>query len=262
MASSGATGAAGASEGTRTSLGSQHGTGAPTQRAAHPGAPHGCPSRKCVPVRLWAPRCRRLPGAACAQHRVAAAAGGLSPRQSAAVRSPQLRSHPQAGAGRGEVAGPSRSRRMSQQQHLPSALARRIPPPSALVAPQRDGSRAGDTGGVEVCSCGWKGSSQRKPTHCPCHHPTILLRGHCRGTMLSWGDIANRGLPRHGLLQPQGQAAAGREGAGGRGLGLSWQPAVTPQEPSRSAALRRGWGFSQFPHAAETLPQSESRGVS
>lgn len=51
MVRSGALGAARASKGARTSLGSQCGEGAPTHRPAHLGALHGYPSHKWVPHR-------------------------------------------------------------------------------------------------------------------------------------------------------------------------------------------------------------------
>ena len=174
-----------------------------------------------------------------------------------------VRTHKQVPA-EGKWRVPAAAGAPSQQQHLPSAPTGHIPPPLAPAAPQAAGRGVGDAGRAEVCGHGWRGSSRQTPTRCPhCHPGAILLRGHCRGTLLSWGDTSSLGgCPSMGYCSPRARLQLEGTQGGDRGPGLSRQPAVTPEEPSQSVGPCWGWGSSRFPQAAETLFQSESRGVS
>lgn len=201
--------------------------------------------RTAAPAISGSPRGCGLTGAACAQHRVAMAAGGLSPQQSAVVWSPQLRSHPQAGAGRGEVAGTSRSGRTV------SAAASSLCPNRAHPTP----ISAGGTPGCRERSGGcWQGGGvwPRMEGQLPADtHPLPPLPSWCHPAAGSLqGDTAELGghqqpggLPQYGLLQPQGQATAGRDAR--RGPGARAFPAASgdPRRAQPVSGAMLGLGF-------------------
>lgn len=198
---------------------------------------------------LWG---RGLAGDACAQHRVAKAAGGLSPRRSSAVGCPQLHSHPQAGADRGEVAAPCQSG-CTISAAAPSVCPNRAHPApiSAGGTPDRrersGGHRRGR--GVQPRMEGQLPADTRPMLPPPswCHPAAGSQQG---DTADLGGHHRPGGCPGMGCCSLWARLRLeGRQG-GGQGPGLSRQPAVIPQEPSRSVGPCRGWGFSQFSHAA------------
>lgn len=213
------------------SLASRGGTGSPAHTTVPPCAPCSCTAKNKSP---WGPR---RAGTACAQHR-ATAAGSLSPRRLDAGRSPQLLSHPGAGADR-------RGSGQTQPRCCTVSAAASSPPSLCPAHPAR--LRAGSTLGCQE----------------PRKHPAAH-RGAAAGSPPVLPMQPPAGSHSSGSCQPRGTPSRA-SGAVGRGLwpGLSGQPAPAPWElPGRAQAGGRavpGLGFlsvstccrNSFPARAE-----------
>lgn len=216
------------------SLASRGGTGPPAHTTVPPCAPCSCTAKTKSP---WGPG---RAGTACAQHR-ATAAGSLSPRRLDAGRSPQLLSHPGAGADR-RGSGQTQPR---WEHGLSSSIFPTFPLPCASC-PGLCWQHPGLSGAEEASSCTQRDSCWQPPR--PPHAAP------CRVTQL-------RELPAQGHPQ-QGQRGGGEGAVAGAFRAASAGPvgAAGPSPGGRQGCA--GTGVSLSFHMLQKLFPSESRGVS
>lgn len=216
------------------SLASRGGTGPPAHTTVPPCAPCSCTAKNKSP---WGPR---RAGTACAQHR-ATAAGSLSPRRLDAGRSPQLLSHPGAGADR-------RGSGQTQPRCCTVSAAASSPPSLCPAHPAR--VCAGSTPGCQEPRrrpAEHRGTAAGSPPVLPMQPPagshssgTLPAQGHPQQGRRGGGEGAVAGAFRAASAGPVGAAGpspGGRQGCAGTGVSLSF-------------------------HMLQKLFPSESRGVS